>query len=182
MGSKLVINRQKSSETVRSAGTNYGEKMAARTGDLLGPEAGAAVRMLVQAVVTRLGELTERMVAADDRHLNEIADDLQTLATRDEAVAATRAALMEVREICGTVFGADYVRQLGFDGSTPTDAVQLERLATLVLGNLDNVQRSATARFGLNLDVFRLKERLARPLHGSFGRKRGCPPGRYETG
>ena len=161
MGSKLVINRQKSSETVQSAGKNYEGIMVAKTGALLGEEAGQAAGVLVRSATARLGELTQNMVTADDRHLNEIADDAQTLGTRDEAVASTRAGLMEVRELCGTVYGPEYVRKLGFDGNTPSDPVQLERLATQVLANFDTASRPATARFGLNLDVTQLKEQLA---------------------
>ena len=161
MGSKLVINRQKSSETVQSAGKNYEGKMVAKTGELLGAEAGQAVGVLVRSATARLNELTQDMVTADDNHLNEIADDSQAIANRDEAVSAVRASIMEIREICGTVYGPDYVRQLGISGNTPTDPVQLERLATQVLGNFDTVQQPASARFGLNLDVTQLKEQLA---------------------
>ncbi len=159
MGSKMVLDRQKSSATVVSAGTGYSDKMAAGMGGILGAEAEGAVRTLVGLAVQKLSIDTEAMVRADEAHLNETADDSSVIAARDEQAREVRALLVDLREGAGTVYGPELVRKLGFKGETPSDPTAVETLGGQVLSNLQAVVAAppAPVRTGMsmNLDAFR---------------------------
>ncbi len=161
MGSKLILDRQKSSNTVQAAGTEYEDKIARGMADMFGAEAEEAVHTLVKLAVAKLKRDTEAMVKADADHVNETADDSKIVGARDEKAANTRATLVELRSTVETVFGADYVRTLGFDADTPSDPTALLNLADVVLGNLDKTPPPATARIGMSADLSAFKAPLS---------------------
>lgn len=166
MGSKMVLDRQKSSATVVSAGTGYVDKVAVSAAAIFGAEAEGAVRTLVNMAVQKLKSDTETMVRADEAHLNETADNSAVLANRDEWSGQVRSHLVEFRESAVAVYGADYVRKLGFTGETPTDPVAVASLGTQVLSNLDGPAAATPSpiRTGLSMDVGAFKTPISESL------------------
>jgi hypothetical protein len=153
MGSKMVLDRKKSSESVQSAGTRFEDKMATSMVNIYGSEAEPATRTLIKLSVSRLKSDTDAMIRADDAHLKEISDDSKLIADRDEKSDAVRSDLVEIRDSAETVYGSDYVRGLGFEGSTPTDPVAVHSLATLVLDNLKTGKPPKPVKRGLSMDL-----------------------------
>jgi hypothetical protein len=155
----MVLDRQKSSATVVSAGTGYVDKMAAEMASIYGGEAEGAVRTLLDLAVEKLKGDTDSMVRADEAHLNETADDSAVLSERDEKAAVLRSVLVELRGGASAVYGADFVRKLGFKGETPSDPLALQTLGEQVLANLEGAATSppAPARIGISMDLSAFK-------------------------
>jgi hypothetical protein len=153
MGSKLVVDRQKSSEAVCAALGTHGGSIESGIAGLYGADTGSAVRMLLERAQARLAADTAAMVRADDEHLKESADDAEVLANRDASAENVYAALTEFREVGTAVYGDAYMKKLGFEGTTPRDATALDRLAALVLDNLGTVPAPAPRKTGLTLDA-----------------------------
>ena len=168
MGSKMVTDRQKSSTTVQSGGAQFEDKMALSMGEIFGPEAEPATRTLVKLAVGKLKNDTDVMVQADNAHLKEVADDSLIFEARDKKSEGVYSVMVDLRETGGVVYGPDFVRQLGFEGSTPTDPVAVKSLAEMVLQNLNSIQPPEPRRRGLKMDLSEWKSPLANGL-GELG-------------
>ena len=155
MGSKMVLDRKKSADTVVSAGTGYADTMAAGMAAILGAEAEGAVRTLIRMATEKLKSDAETMVQADETHLNETADDSVLLVDRDEKAAAMRSVLVELREGAQAVYGSEFVRKLGFDGDTPSDPTAVQLLGSTVLKNIEGATGAppAPVRTGMSMDL-----------------------------
>ncbi len=153
MVSKMVTDRQKSSEAVQASARTHKELAVAGIGAVLGPEAGAAASVLLEQSAARLEGATAAMTAADDAHANELSDDAEPLKARDDASAEVYADLTEFREVGGAVYGDAYMTRLGFEGTTSRDPLALHRLSGFVLDALAHVPPPAPRRKGLTLDV-----------------------------
>ena len=153
MGSKMVVDKQKSAESVQAALEAFKEAMAGGIGAVLGTEAEAAAGLLLDKAALRLKESTDAMVAADDAHLKELSDDTDMLAERDEKAAEVYSNLVEFREIGAAVYGDSYMRRLGFDGNTPQDPTAMDRLAGQVLSSVETVSPPSPRRAGLSLNA-----------------------------
>ncbi len=166
MGSKMVLDRQKSSSTVQSAGNGYEDKMATGMADIFGAEAEPATRTLLKLSVFKLKSDTESMIRADDANLNETSDDSRLLTQRDEDSANVNAHLVDIREASETVYGPDFTRELGFEGDTPRDPVAVQRLGVLVLRNLGSgsTPPPKPIKVGLSMDLGAWKKPLATGL------------------
>ncbi len=164
MGSKMVLDRQKSSSTVQSAGNGYEDKMATGMADIFGPEAAPATRTLLKLSVAKLRGDTEAMIRADDANLNETSDDSKLVTERDEDSAIVNAHLVDIREASETVYGPDFTRELGFKDDTPRDPVAVQRLGALVLRNLGSTTTPEPVKVGLAMDLGAWKKPLATGL------------------
>jgi hypothetical protein len=153
MGSKMVVDKQKSAESVQAALETFKGAMVAGIGAVLGTEAEAAAGLLLDKAAVRLKESTDAMVAADDAHLKELSDDTDVLSLRDEKAADVYSNLVEFREIGAAVYGDPYMHRLGFDGNTPQDPTAVERLAGQVLSSVKEVAPPSPRRPGLSLDA-----------------------------
>jgi hypothetical protein len=69
MGSKVVVDKQKSSEAVQASARTHKDLAVAGIGAVLGPEAGAAAGVILDKAASMLAETTAAMVKADDAHL-----------------------------------------------------------------------------------------------------------------
>jgi hypothetical protein len=165
MGSKMVVDRQKSAEAVLAAGRTHKDPLTSWFGESFGADAGPAVALIVSKAIARLERDLAAMVRADDANLSELADDAGALAARDGSAADTYAALTELREVGTAVYGADHMRRLGFEGSTPQDATAIARLADFVLANVATVAPPAPRKTGLTLDA----SQWTAPLTASAG-------------
>ena len=164
MVSKMVTDRQKSSESVQAAGRTHRDLVARGFAELFGEEAGPAIRILFDLFVKRLARDTEAMIDADDANVKELADDPSGLARRDEAKANTYESMTDFREVGAAVYGREHMRLLGFDGPTPRDPVALERLAALILEAVVSTPPPPPRRSGLTLDSSQWTEPLTASL------------------
>ena len=88
---------------------------------------------LARLLESRLNGLEE----ADNAHLQELDDDTQPRARRDQAVDALYAKLIEARELVKGLFGTNLANALmGIDGPTPQDPLRLHTEAREVLERL----------------------------------------------
>ncbi|MBN2804912.1 MAG: hypothetical protein JXR91_17585 [Deltaproteobacteria bacterium] len=67
---------------------------------------------------------------------------------------------MDLREICNTVYGDTFVREIGFKGATPSDAMELYNQGSLIAGKLETIQLPKSIRFGMTVDLDQFKTAL----------------------
>lgn len=134
--SKMVIDRKKSADAVVAAGRNHEQRIATALEDQLGEEVGPAAALLLNASVRVLERSASELLAADERHNAELADDDAPRQRRDEATLATRLQLLEDRGALTTVAGPRYVAELGFSGTTPDQPDPVLELARVVVKRL----------------------------------------------
>lgn len=174
MPSKLVTDRQKSANAVIAAGETHAERVAAELDALLSPYLQRGEKMPDLALFTRLvtralADARDRMVAADEAHLDELADDGPPREARDEVATALYSELTELREWLTGLYGAAALKRLGFSDATPRDPVQMERFAGEVARALGSKDLPKPRRKGVRWDpgetVARIEE-LREALRG----------------
>lgn len=144
MASKQVTDRQKSAESVIAIGETQASAMGAaltaqlqphvRDGETL-PDMGLLAQLLARTLSRRRDEL----VAADQAHETELADDAPARQERDTKTQSLFGRLVELRELLQGLFGAELVQAV-MPTHTPADPVVLSRFAGEVIAAL-----SATA-------------------------------------
>lgn len=139
MPSKMVTDRQKSSQSVLAAARTHADTIVRSMGDTYGSRYAEPTQMLIQGLSEMLAQRTQALVEADAAHLNELGDDATARDQRDAAAESLRALLVERRQLLAGVFGTGYLKELGFEGRTPEDAVALARFARRVAENLERV-------------------------------------------
>jgi hypothetical protein len=142
MPSKMVTDRQKSATAVETAAQVHAEEAASGLAPLLAaellpdeelPDLALLQRLLARALARR----RERMVAADEAHLSELADDVDPRRRRDEAAAELRDRLSGVRQTVEGLFGPAQGGELfGIGGELAFDPVVVHRQAERALAFL----------------------------------------------
>ncbi len=150
MASKMVTDRQKSAEAVAMVGKAQASALAKAA-----PLAGDAVPDLVQ----QLEAARDGMVAADEAHERELADDPAERDARDAAAMALGSRLVELRELVAGLFGAATAREL-FAQETPRDPVVLSRFAGEVASQLAGAKLPPSRLRGVVLDTGSLADEL----------------------
>ncbi|RYE93187.1 MAG: hypothetical protein EOO75_04955 [Myxococcales bacterium] len=179
--SKLIERRKTGVEVVASAAETHAARIQERFAELVTPHLQPAdkgkVPDLGRALALGARALRasgERFIAADEAHTRELADDAAPREVCDESAATLLSELTALREVIQTTYGAEGLRQCGFQGSTPDDPRVLEALAGRVLTRLKDKKKAwpAATKKGLSLDpsawVASLEEPLA-PLRRSLG-------------
>ncbi|MEW5853034.1 MAG: hypothetical protein AB2A00_29895 [Myxococcota bacterium] len=163
--SKMVINRQKSSNSVQAANSTHAPRIAAGVAARFGAELEGPVTTLLTKMRETLAADTTTMVAADDAHERELGDDAGPRTKRDESAVAVRAVLVRMKEVLTPVMGQSYVAQLGLAGETPEDPVAVERVATQVHEGLKSVPPPAplVEEFTFNPEKYRAQIALKLP-------------------
>jgi hypothetical protein len=141
MPTKQVVDRQKSAEAVIAAGETHKERVVGRLKEALEPQLRRGEKLpdaalLVELVTRALGAASAAMVAADEAHQRELADDAGPRAARDQAAEALYRELVELREIATGLLGGAAAATLGLSGDTPRDPVALGRFAGEVIAAL----------------------------------------------
>lgn len=158
MPSKQVIDRQKSANAVIAAGETHAERVAADLDALLSPYLQRGEKMPDLALFTRLitrslADVRDRMVAADEAHLGELADDGPPREARDDVATELYSELTELREWLTGLYGAAALKRLGFSEATPRDPVHLERFAGEVACALGGKDLPKPRRKGVRWDA-----------------------------
>ena len=138
MISKMVTDRVRGSDSVREALTNLGPEVASKAEALFAPhvrkgEVMPDLGLLASLMERLLGARSEAMEKADSAHDAELADDAEPRAERDDAAAATYAALVDVKQSTVTLFGERWVGKLKLPTQIPQDPSALSRLAPDVI-------------------------------------------------
>jgi hypothetical protein len=145
MVSKLVLERQKADEAVIMAGETHakavGESLRARFLPLLKHGEKLPDFELVTLLAVRLlANASQRMVAADEAHQQELQDDEAPRDARDAAAVKLYDDLVELREVVTGVYGAATARALGFTEATPEEPGALMQFATNVVAALGRAE------------------------------------------
>lgn len=137
MGSKMVLDREKSSRSVQAATVTHRGVVVKEVGLAFGSkDAGEAAGVLLDVSKSRLIEYTWAMSQADEAHLTELSDDPPARQLRDESAAALSEELVAQREGFTAILGRSFVQALGFEGNTPVDPQGLLRLGQQVMASL----------------------------------------------
>jgi hypothetical protein len=139
MASKLVLDRQRSSERVAAVANTQAGIIADALTVALKPHLAKGEKLPDFALLAalfgrRLEVLTTTMVAADAAHETELADDAAPREARDAGVAALYEHLVDLRTTVTGVYGAKAAEDLRLTGKTPRDPLLLSRFAEAVEG------------------------------------------------
>jgi hypothetical protein len=144
MPSKLVTDREKSSLLVEKAAAVHAEAVAAALDVLFAPalqpgEQPPDFRHLLNLAGRTIAEARQRMVAADDAQLAELADDREPRRRRNEAARHLHEVLLGVRKAFDSLYAPlTAVEVLGLDHDIAVDPVRMRRQAVTVLERLRN--------------------------------------------
>jgi len=164
--SRMVVNRQKSAAKVIASARTHKSIAGAGMAALLGSDFGIAAEQLMSASADRLENATGSMVAADEAHIAEIGDDAAQRSARDESAHRMRGVLIDFRDLTTTMFGAQYVGTLGYEGDTPDDPVMLQRLGKRILERIDGTDRPGPRFEGMTFDPEPWKKKIQESLAG----------------
>ena len=163
--SKMVVDRQKSATKVVAAARTHGPKAGDGMGGFLGEVYGPPTVKLMGAAADKLENATGAMVAADEAHIAELDDDAAFRAARDESAIDIRKVCVDLRDVTTTIFGAEYIKSIGYEGDTPEDPVMLHRLAVRIVERIDKVDTPKPRFEGMTFDPAPWKKRLFGPTN-----------------
>lgn len=141
MPSKLVADRQKSSQSVFAAidhvAAAVGRAVTLRLSPMLRegesmPDAGMLLILVRRELESRLDALR----AASKALQQELEDDSAPRAARDAAFERLSRRVVELRELLIGLFGRDAIVELGFSERTPQDPVLLAEFASKIADSL----------------------------------------------
>ena len=158
--SKMVVSRERSARKVAAAGMTHMEAIGRGVGKLLGRQYGRSAEQIAEGAAQKLTGAADAMVAADEAHIKELSDDPVKREKRDEVHEALHGTVVDFRELSTTVYGRDYVSQVGFEGRTPEDPMVLVRLAERVVGGLESVPLPKSRFAGMTVDMGPWKEKI----------------------
>ncbi|MEM7050325.1 MAG: hypothetical protein AAF604_11735 [Acidobacteriota bacterium] len=141
MPSKMVTDRQKSSLAVEAAASTHAAEVAATLTSRLaewteGEETVPDLELLQRLLGRLLAARRAAMVAADESHLDELADDSEPRRLRDERADKLRVNLRALRDLAEGLFGEGQGQALGLEGPVSADPVVLERQARRAMERL----------------------------------------------
>lgn len=169
MASKLVTDREKSTNAVIAAARTHGAVAAsaiaqALAGVLEKGEKQPDVALLLELCTRVLDRSIAQVVTTDKANEAELADDAEPRERRDELAATLNADIVELKEIATGILGRAVLQPLRLQGTTPRDPLALVRYAEGVAGALRTVElpksRVRGARFRAKEWVQRLEETI----------------------
>lgn len=163
--SKMVVDRQRSSDAVQAAGRTHQKRIASRMAETFGSsDLLGATELMLDRMNARLGDKTRRLVEADEAHDAELTQDVAIRREAETVTAQVRTDLVDLRASAGEVLGPEYVARLGFTGETPESLVEVERLGQRVLENLGTVTPPKPRVVGYTFDRAAWQKRLGEHL------------------
>jgi hypothetical protein len=164
MPSKQVTDRQKSANAVVAAIDTHAANAASAMTTFLSPhlhsgEAMPDVALLLKLVGRTMASTMQSVVAADQAHLTELADDDPARHARDDAAASLRQECIDLREILTGMFGGAFATQVLAE-AVPRDPVMLLQYATTVEENLSRSTLPTPRISGASLDKAAIISRI----------------------
>lgn len=145
MQSKLVTDREKSTNAVLAAARTHGALAAeaiggALEGVLAKGEDLPDLALLIELCTRVLDRSIEAVVAADAAHEKELADDADPRSRRETHAATLNEDILELKEIATGLLGRAVLPMLRLDGATPRDPLALMRYAEGVVEALETAK------------------------------------------
>lgn len=164
MPSKQVTDRQKSSNAVVAAIDTHAANAAAAMTTLLSShlhsgESMPDVALLLKLVGRTMTSTMQSLVAADQAHLTELADDDPARRERDDTATTLRQQFVDLREILTGMYGGAFANQILAE-AVPRDPVMLLQYATTVEENLDRATLPTPRIPGASLDKAAIISRI----------------------
>lgn len=139
---KGVLDRQRISNAIVAAARTHAAEVAERLHQILavaldeGDSLPDFEKLILQ--LARFLELrTETLIAADNAHFQETADDTDPRLRRDDAATNLYRTVIGIRNAVEAAFGSARAKELmGYEGDTPVDALALQRVGTALLATL----------------------------------------------
>lgn len=156
MPSKQVSDRQKIANALGAALTTHATQAASGIKDLLSPHLHAGetvpdIALLLTLVQRALTSSTGSLVAADQAHIAELADDDPARAARDHAASTLRSECIDLREILTGLYGAAFANQMLAE-AVPRDPVMLLQYAKTLEENLQRATLPTARVVGATID------------------------------
>lgn len=118
----------------------HGKTLPARVAEALGqPRMEAVLTEAFELGAVAQADAEAALRDADYVHLEEQTDDARLRADRDQTAAVLYSSITRTRGLVESTLGRDALREVGFVGETPTDAVSLSRLAPLVVAKVEKL-------------------------------------------
>lgn len=179
MPSKLVVDRTKSSRWVSAASDTHAADVAKGVGRELAPYLGRGegmpdLELLCRLIGRMVAARSKALADADAAHERELADDAAPREARDEAAAAVRGVLVDLRAAIEAAHGAPGLTLLSLGGPVLADATALAAQGREVLAALSDATRKLPKprRAGLRVErsafVDDLREELGK-LEAALG-------------
>jgi hypothetical protein len=173
MPTQGVIDRQRVGQALIAAARTHahdvGERLQKRFDEVLGDRAS---RLDVTELQLRLAGFVEKrlalLVAVDGARLAELADDSPARRRRDEALAALREQVVDLRRVVRGLLGSEREPEvLGFQGPTAESPLRLSQQAEILLETLREHRGELPAPrvSGVRLDLGPAAETLQTRLH-----------------
>ncbi len=164
MASKIVVDKQKSADSVVAVGETHADATQGALTAILKPHLQEGQTMPDFAAVMRLCSVALeasklKMVEKDAAHEAELLDDPEVRKRRDDAAFATSHELVELREVLTGLYGSATAAKV-LPGPTPQDAAMLVRFAGEVAANLKKVEFPAPRVEGAKLDAAHLAKSI----------------------
>jgi len=165
MPSKLVTDREKSTNAVLAAARTHGAIAAeaiagALEGVLTKGEKQPDLTLLIELCTRVLDRSIRAVVAADAAHEAELADDATPRSSRDEHAATLNADIVELKEIATGLLGRAVLQPLRLEGTTPRDPLALMRYAEGVVEALKTAKLPKSRVRGATFHAKEWAERL----------------------
>jgi hypothetical protein len=171
MASKLVTDREKSTNAVIAAARTHGAVAASAIAQALAGvvdkgEKQPDVALLLELCTRVLDRSIGQVVTADKANEAELADDAEPRERRDERAATLNADIVELKEIATGLLGRAVLQPLRLQGTTPRDPLALMRYAEGVAGALRTVELPKSRVRGARFHAKEWAERLEETIEG----------------
>ena len=136
-----VTDQQKQCEFTKSFFDTYREPLKKNLDEMFRPDVPEGQEMpdvlaTVDFVLRCQDRSLQTMLAAEQAHLDEVANDAAVREARQEAASELRTAMFDMREFSRRVYGRAETQKLGFEDRLAQDPVALARQGKRILGNL----------------------------------------------
>ena len=170
--SKMVNDRQRAAMLVAEAAEIHGAEIGGKLEQVftLPQQAEDEAPIPWAGVVRHIGRSIrakmDALIAADQAHLAEKADDAEPRNRRDRLQDSLYKRLTMLRNVLQAVYGDAAVHELGFVGSTPQGPIALCRLGRVVLANLPALAAFTPLAPGLSFDASLHASAMAAEVEG----------------
>ncbi len=139
--SKMVTTRQRHCERLEQLVKAHGKEVAAALERLLDDEEkkdgeGLDGKAILERLMGRLSASLGELVAAEEQHLDELANDAEPRQRRDDTVAELRRVLLDMRSLLRCLYGPEAAEELGFERRIASQPWPLLRQAQRVEAQL----------------------------------------------
>lgn len=168
MFSKMVNDRYDSAMVVIQAARTHADMVAARLLEIMAPALPGEGSENMAGVIQRFGRTlqasVDKLVAADEAHEAEKADDVAVRVELEESIEGVYREIVDFRTGLEAVGQSDAVLHIGLTGTTPRDPTELMRIGRVIQGQLPGLTNLVPVRRGLVFDAMSYAEPMTLAL------------------